>query len=154
MVRLLSLFALVVALGSPLTAATAQDIQGRWAIDVDAMWEQSKKDIPEEQHEMARSMMLPMMKQMLFEIDAKSVTVSGPNGMSQTGDYTVTKIEGDDLTLETTQNDTVQTMVCTVTAAGLLLTNPAQPGRAIQLVRAPAATAAPEAAPAPAPATP
>lgn len=149
MTRILLLALVAVALGSPLSAATAKDLEGSWKLDADALWDQMKDRVPAEHQDMAKTQMMERMAGITFTIGADRVEISGPEGKQEEATYTVKGVEGDAITIETTAKDEVRTMTATLTDGGQRLAMTDGKGNTIRLLRvggdAAASVPAPEA---------
>jgi hypothetical protein len=135
------LLCLAIGLALQLHAATAKDIQGEWVVDGAATWAAMKQApqivaMPPEQQKMMETMMIGQMSQMTSVVTGDKIVQSMPDGKTKTSVYKVTKIVGDVVTTEDTNEEgRTETTDIVVKGDTLTLTSPQQPGMTIVLKR-------------------
>ena len=135
------LLCLALGLVLQLHAATAKDIQGEWQVDGPATWEAMKQApqiaaMPPEQQKAMEAMMVGQLGEMSSVVTADTITQTMPDGKTKKRTYKVTKIEGDTVTTEDT-DETGKTDTTHILVKGdtLALSNPQHPGMTIILKR-------------------
>ena len=95
--------------GLALSAASAKDIEGRWVVDSEATWAMMQENpqmqaqfgsMPPEQQAHIKSMVMATMAKLIWNLSAGRAEITEPDGTVRTSTWTVTKNEGDTLSIE------------------------------------------------------
>lgn len=105
--RFLAAFLLLPVLA--LSAATTKDIEGQWVVDTEATWTMMQENpqmkaqfgsMPPEQQAQIKSMVMAKMAKLTWNLKDGRAEITEPDGTMRTSTWTVTKSEGDTLSIE------------------------------------------------------